>query len=202
MLKALFLVVLAYLLGSVPFALLVCKPFGIDPRKAGSGNPGATNVARLLGKKWGLLTLLGDLGKALGPLWVARYWLKDLPNYNWWLAGVGLAAFLGHLFPIYLGFRGGKGVATATGVMLLLCPLAVLVSLPLFILIVGVSGYVSVGSLTASALMPLWIYFFCRHPAYLTLSAVMALLIWFKHRENLRRLRRGEEKSWRKARAR
>lgn len=198
MLKGLLFIIGAYLLGSVPFAILICKPFGIDPRKAGSGNPGATNVARLLGKKWGLLTLVGDLGKALGPLVLAMSFLEETPHYQWWLSAVGFSAFLGHLFPLYLGFKGGKGVATATGVLLLLCPLAVVLSLPIFILAVALSGFVSVGSLLASALIPVWIYLFCPHPAYLALSLAMAALIWIKHRDNIRRLLQGQEKSWRK----
>ncbi|HIE33075.1 MAG TPA: glycerol-3-phosphate 1-O-acyltransferase PlsY [Thermodesulfobacteriaceae bacterium] len=198
MLKGLLFIIGAYLLGSVPFAILICKPFGIDPRKAGSGNPGATNVARLLGKKWGLLTLVGDLGKALGPLVLAMSFLEEAPHYQWWLSAVGFSAFLGHLFPLYLGFKGGKGVATATGVLLLLCPLAVVLSLPIFILAVALSGFVSVGSLLASALIPVWIYLFCPHPAYLALSLAMAALIWIKHRDNIRRLLQGQEKSWRK----
>lgn len=198
MLKGLIFIIGAYLLGSVPFAILICKPFGIDPRKAGSGNPGATNVARLLGKKWGLLTLVGDLGKALGPLVLAMSFLEEAPHYQWWLSAVGFSAFLGHLFPLYLGFKGGKGVATATGVLLLLCPLAVVLSLPIFILAVALSGFVSVGSLLASALIPVWIYLFCPHPAYLALSLAMAALIWIKHRDNIRRLLQGQEKSWRK----
>ncbi|OAQ21611.1 glycerol-3-phosphate 1-O-acyltransferase PlsY [Thermosulfurimonas dismutans] len=198
MLKGLVFIIGAYLLGSVPFAILICKPFGIDPRKAGSGNPGATNVARLLGKKWGFLTLVGDLGKALGPVALAKYLLRTDPYYYWWLSGVGLAAFLGHLYPIYLRFRGGKGVASATGVLLLLCPLAVGISLPLFIFSVALSGYVSVGSLLASLSAPLWVYLFCPRVPYMILASFMAVLIWIKHRENIKRLLRGEEKSWRK----
>jgi len=196
--KGCVLVIVAYLLGSIPFALLICKPFGIDPRKEGSGNPGATNVARLLGKKWGFLTLVGDLGKALLPVALAKYLLRHEPYYHWWLSGVGFAAFLGHLFPVYLRFRGGKGVASATGILLLLCPWAVAASLPLFVAAVALSGYVSVGSLLASATVPLWIYLFCRHTPYLLLASLMAVFIWVKHRENLKRLLKGEEKSWRR----
>ncbi len=199
MFKAWLLVIGAYLLGSVPFAILICRPFGVDPRRAGSGNPGATNVARLLGKKWGILTLALDLGKAVFPVWLAKKWLVEMPGYAWWVAGTGLAVFLGHLFPIYLRFRGGKGVASSAGVLLVLCPKALAVSLPVFILAVALSGYVSVGSLAAALLAPAWVYLFSTERAYLVMTVVMAVLIWIKHRDNLRRLLRGEEKSWRKS---
>ncbi len=199
MLKAFLLVAGAYLLGSVPFAVVVCRPFGIDPRRAGSGNPGATNVARLLGRKWGALTLVLDLGKAILPVAVARFWLKDLEGYPWWVAATGLAAFLGHLFPIYLGFRGGKGVASAAGVLLVVCPKALLLSLPVFVAAVALSGFVSVGSLLGSLLAPLWVRLFSPEPAYFWMTLLMTLLIWVKHRSNLQRLLRGEEKSWKRA---
>ncbi len=198
MLKAWGVLIAAYLLGSIPFALLVCRPFGVDPRRAGSGNPGATNVARLLGKKWGFLTLVLDLGKAVFPVWLAKNWLTGVPGYPWWVAGTGLAAFLGHLFPVYLRFRGGKGVASSAGVLLVVCPQALAASLPIFILAVALSGYVSVGSLVASLLAPVWVYLFSAERAYVAMSVVMAVLIWIKHRDNLKRLLRGEEKSWRK----
>ncbi|HFC97310.1 MAG TPA: glycerol-3-phosphate 1-O-acyltransferase [Thermosulfurimonas dismutans] len=199
MLKVYLLVAGAYLLGSVPFAVVVCRPFGVDPRRAGSGNPGATNVARLLGRKWGALTLVLDLGKAILPVAVARFWLKGLEGYPWWVAATGLAAFLGHLFPIYLGFRGGKGVASAAGVLLVVCPKALLLSLPVFVVAVALSGFVSVGSLLASLLAPLWVRLFSPEPAYFWMTLLMTLLIWIKHRSNLQRLLRGEEKSWKRS---
>ncbi|RUM88103.1 MAG: acyl-phosphate glycerol 3-phosphate acyltransferase [Thermodesulfatator sp.] len=185
----------AYLLGSIPFALVVARPLGVDPRRAGSGNPGATNVARLLGKKWGALVLVLDLGKALLPTALARAWLSD----PWWVAATGLSAFLGHLFPLWLGFKGGKGVASAAGVLLVLCPKALTLLLPVFVLAVALSGYVSVGSLTAAALAPAGVGLFYPQAAYFWMTLSMALLIWVKHRANLRRLLRGEEKSWRRA---
>jgi len=192
------LVLGAYLLGSVPFALVVCRPFGVDPRRAGSGNPGATNVARLLGKRWGFLTLVLDLGKAVFPVWLAGKWLAGTPGASWWVAATGFAAFLGHLFPVYLRFRGGKGVASAAGVLLVVCPKALALLIPLFVIAVALSGYVSVGSLSAAAVAPFLVHIFSPEPAYFLMTVLMSLLIWIKHRENLRRLARGEEKSWRK----
>ncbi len=189
---------LGYLMGSIPTALLVSKPFGLDPREHGSKNLGATNVARLLGKKWGLITLLGDMGKGIIPMLIAKRLFAGHPQVSWLVAGTGFFAFLGHLFPLYLKFRGGKGVATATGVFLVLCPLAVLINLGVFILAVKMTGFVSVGSLLTSALMPVLIYFICRNKAYLAIAGAMAVLIWIRHQANIRRLLRGEEKSWKK----
>ncbi|OAG27814.1 glycerol-3-phosphate 1-O-acyltransferase PlsY [Thermodesulfatator autotrophicus] len=196
--KAYLIFILAYLLGSIPTALLVAKPFGIDPRKHGSKNLGATNVARLLGKKWGLLTLLGDMGKGIIPMLLALYFFKNHPQKDFLVAGVGFFAFLGHLFPIYLKFRGGKGVATAAGVFLMLCPVALAIALVVFILAVKITGFVSVGSLLASALVPCLIPFICPNRIDFYTALIMAALIWFKHRDNIRRLIRGEEKSWEK----
>ena len=196
--KAYLLFLLAYLLGSVPTALLVAKPFGLDPRQHGSRNLGATNVARLLGKKWGLVTLLGDMSKGILPMLAALSLFKDHPQKDLLVAGAGFCAFLGHLFPVYLKFRGGKGVATATGVFLVLCPKALGLALVAFVLAVKISGFVSVGSLLASALMPFLIRLFCPTPVYEATAVVMALLIWLKHRDNIKRLLRGEEKSWKK----
>ena len=196
MLKVYFLVVGAYLLGSIPFALVVARPFRIDPRQAGSGNPGATNIARLLGLKWGLLTLFLDIGKAVLPVAGARYYLQGVKAYSWWVASTGLAAFLGHIFPIYLLFRGGKGVATATGVILVVCPKALLLSIPVFVSAVALSGYVSVGSLLGSLVTPLGVWIFYPQRAYFWMSLSMTIFIWLKHKDNLKRLLRGEEKPW------
>jgi len=176
----------------------VCRPFGIDPREHGSRNLGATNVARLLSKKWGLLTLLGDMGKGIIPMLLALSLFKDHPQRDWLVAGTGFCAFLGHLFPLYLKFRGGKGVATATGVFLILCPSALFFCLIAFVLAVKISGFVSVGSLLASALMPLLIHFLCPRQAYEITALVMAIFIWVKHQANIKRLLKGEEKSWKK----
>ncbi len=190
--------VLAYLLGSIPTALLVARPFGLDPREHGSKNLGATNVARLLGKKWGLVTLLGDMGKGIVPMLLAKYLFAGHPQGPWLVAGAGFFAFLGHLFPVYLRFRGGKGVATAAGVFLVLCPVAILIDIVVFALAVKFTGYVSVGSLLVAALTPVLIHFLCPEPAYFWTCLAMAVLIWVRHQANIRRLLRGEEKSWKK----
>ncbi len=189
----------SYLLGSIPFALVFSLPQGVDPRKEGSKNPGATNVARLLGKKWGLLTFLGDAGKGILALLLASYFLKqsNLPK-EVVLAGVGFFAVLGHLFSIFLKFRGGKGVATTIGVFLFLTPKAMLTGLAIFLIAVALTGFVSVGSLITTLLLPFLIHLFGYSKLYIICSALLGLFIWIKHRENIKRLLRGEEKSWKK----
>ncbi len=195
-----FLYSLAFLLGSIPTALIIALPQGVDPRKEGSKNPGATNVARLLGKKWGLLTFLGDSGKGILALFVGKLFTQK----SFWedpllFAGIAFFSILGHLFSPFLKFRGGKGVATTIGTFLLLAPKALFFSLVPFLLGVFISGYISVGSLLLSTSLPLFIYLWKYPTEYLISSLLIGLLIWIKHRENIKRLLRGEEKSWRRA---
>ncbi len=186
---------LSYLIGAIPFGLLIGRLAGIDVRHQGSRNIGATNVNRILGKKLGLLTLLLDIGKGFLPIFAASIFLPDGDIY---IALCGLAAILGHMFPLYLGFKGGKGVATTLGVFLFLEPWSILISLVVFIAAVAVSGFVSVGSLAASALIPFWLYLFGASQPVLIVAALAAILICFQHRANISRLVKGEEKSWKK----
>jgi glycerol-3-phosphate acyltransferase PlsY len=186
----------AYLLGSIPFGLLVGKLFGgADVRTAGSGNIGATNVARVAGPVAGILTLLLDAAKgAFAVVLAAR--LSD--QSSTWMMIAGLCALAGHCFPIWLGFHGGKGVATAAGVFLVLCPPAFLGSAILFVLVVVYWRYVSLGSMSAAAAMPLLIYFFWaphHAPPYAVTfgSLAAALLIVYKHDANIQRLVQGDE---------
>lgn len=190
---------LAYLLGSIPFALLISLPQGVDPRKAGSGNPGATNVARLLGKKWGLLTFLGDAGKGVFALLIVRLTVSENFAENPLLyAGVAFFAVLGHLFSLYLKFKGGKGVATTIGTFLILTPKALLLTLIVFFFTVYFSGFVSLGSILAVSLLPILIYLFKYPSEYVYSSLGLAFLIIIKHKENIKRLLKGEEKTWKK----
>ena len=191
-------VVVGYLIGSIPFGLVLGKALGIDVRQAGSGNIGATNVNRLLGKKMGAITLLADAGKAVLPMMAAAKLLEGQPMAQFWVAATGGAAFLGHLYPLYLKFKGGKGVATALGIFFYVQPLAVALCIVIFVAVVRVWGYVSLGSLLAAALMPLLV-FLLEGPGYKTyLALVIAVLIWLKHAENIRRLIKHEENSIRK----
>ena len=191
--RGVFLVALAYLIGSIPFGLVVAKAFGrgTDPRTAGSGNIGATNVARTLGTAAGVLTLLLDAGKAVFVLALAGYVLGS--GSHGWLALVGGAAFLGHVFPVYLRFRGGKGVATALGVVAYLSPVTVFVLFVLFALVVYFTRYVSLGSLCAAICLPVVMALFEGPRSYLNLSLMIAFLVVYTHRENIHRLLAGEE---------
>jgi glycerol-3-phosphate acyltransferase PlsY len=189
------LVLLGYLIGAIPFGLVFGKCLGVDVRSAGSGNIGATNVNRLLGKKLGALTLVADAGKALLPMVLASIILRDKPMADLWVALVGAAAFVGHIYPVYLGFKGGKGVATALGVFFYIQPLAVLICIIFFAAVVWLWGYVSLGSILAAALMPILLSLGSGTKIDITLAVFISLLIWLKHIENIKRLLRHEENS-------
>src|SRR3989442_9288516 len=147
----------AYLLGSIPFGLLLAKIFGdSDVRKSGSGNIGATNVARVVGPLAGILTLVFDTAKGAAAVWLASRVTNESAA---WMMIAAFAVLLGHCFPVWLKFTGGKGVATALGMFLVLCPLAAVSALLLFLLCVAYWRYVSLGSVAAAAAMPLLIYF-------------------------------------------
>jgi glycerol-3-phosphate acyltransferase PlsY len=186
----------AYLLGSIPFGLLLGKLFGAaDVRKSGSGNIGATNVARVAGPLAGILTLLLDAGKgALAVILAARL----STDSALWMMIAGLCVLAGHCFPIWLRFRGGKGVATAAGVFLVLCPVAFLAAAMLFVLVVMYWRFVSLGSIAAAAAMPLLVYlFWAPHhaPPYVVTfgSLAAAMLIFYKHDANIQRMVQGDE---------
>lgn len=185
-----------YLLGSIPFGIFMAKLFGgADIRSSGSGNIGATNVARVVGPAAGILTLLLDAAKGWFAVWLAA---RLMHGETLGMVLAGFFAMLGHCFPIWLRFRGGKGVATAAGVFLSLCPSALLAALILFLLVVGFWRYVSLGSVAAAAAAPLLIYLlWAPHfapPESVTLTALaIATLVIYKHRANIVRLSRGEE---------
>jgi glycerol-3-phosphate acyltransferase PlsY len=186
----------AYLLGSIPFGLLLTKLFGGgDVRKSGSGNIGATNVARVAGTLPGILTLLFDVAKGATAVWLTARVSDESAT---WMMIAALAALLGHCFPIWLKFRGGKGVATAAGAFLVLCPAALLGSVILFLLVAFFWRYVSLASISAAASMPLLIYFlWAPHHAPPPIVAFGALtaaaIIVYKHDANIQRLVQGEE---------
>ena len=161
----------------------------------GSGNIGATNVYRVLGKGLSTLTLVGDVLKGVIPVILACTLVGD----EIWIAMVAFVTFLGHLFPVFLRFRGGKGVATALGVFLVITPLVVPFSIIIFVLVVMKWRYVSLGSLTASALMPIFLCVLGYPIAYVNLSLAMGCLIFYRHRGNIKRLREGSEKKISKA---
>lgn len=188
----------SYCIGSIPFGLVLSRGTGIDIRSAGSKNIGATNVTRLLGKKLGTLTLLCDLLKGYLPMLIAAHLLEGTSSQHLAIALCGAAAVLGHMFPIYLRFKGGKGVATALGAFLYLAPLAVLGCLLVFIALVYFSGFVSLGSLLGSLSILLWLPLL--HAPYwkLWLAAFIVAMIWIKHAHNISRLLNGTEKTWKR----
>jgi acyl phosphate:glycerol-3-phosphate acyltransferase len=188
-----FLLVLlgAYLLGAIPTGVILTRLAGIgDVRQAGSGNIGATNVYRVAGRGLGLLTLLGDALKGVIPLLLVIHLLQPHP---WQIGAVAVAAFLGHCFPVYLGFKGGKGVATALGIFLVLSPLSVLVALIVFALLLWKWRYVSLGSVAAALLIPFLVLLFeASWPLFVATLAISALVI-LRHRANIERLLAGTE---------
>ena len=192
---------LAYLLGSIPFGYLLVKIFlKQDIRATGSGNIGATNVARSGAKGLGIATLLLDCGKAFLAVKIAQHIAPD--NYD--LAVVAaVAAILGHVFPIWLGFRGGKGVASALGVFLALSPVAAGCTFAIFLVIFLITHYVSLASIIGSAFFPLFGFYFVpyRTPIVIAGFLFIPLLIIIKHHENIRRLLSGTESRFGKKKA-
>lgn len=181
---------LAYCLGSISSSVLVCRLMNLpDPRTQGSGNPGASNVLRIGGKKAALLTLIGDVLKGLAPVVLAAM-ISDNPVV---IALVGLAAFLGHLYPFFFGFSGGKGVATAAGVYAGLSPQLILALLGVWLLMAMLTRYSSLSALTAAALSPVLAYLLASNPAYIVLCTAIALLTFWRHRGNIARLLDGTE---------
>lgn len=194
---------IAYAVGSIPFAYLAGAAAGVDLRTQGSGNLGATNVFRVLGWKIGILVFLADALKGAIPVLLLPPRIQAPGDPVLWALACGVAAILGHVRPLYLGFRkGGKGVATAAGVFFALAPLPMLITFAAFVAIVLGTGYVSLGSLAAAALLP--VLLFATHGATSPLfivSVVIACFVYWTHRANIGRLRRGEEhrfgKRWR-----
>lgn len=187
--------VACFLLGSVPFGLLIARRFcGIDPRTAGSCNVGATNVARLCGFKWGVLTLLFDLLKGFLPVLALTTSDSNIQSLAY---PAGLAVILGHMYSFFLDFKGGKGVATTVGVFLALAPLQFVIAGVACLAAIWKSGYVSVGSLTFVTLLPV-LFLVSGRFGDMLFALIVASLVVYAHRENIRRLLRGEEKPWMK----
>jgi len=190
MLNLIFLIIFGYLLGSVPFSYLIPKLKGIDIRKVGSGNVGATNVIRALGLKFGLLATILDLLKAVIPVYLATRFLF----FDWQIALVAVTPVLGHIFPVWLGFKGGKGVGSTVGVLLVLLGWKhFLILLAIWLLVIAIFQIMSVASLLMSSLLPLFMAYFSYPLPYFFLVIVLAILIWWAHRENLKRIKEGTE---------
>jgi glycerol-3-phosphate acyltransferase PlsY len=201
--RPVFVAIAAYLIGSIPFGYLIVRMSGGgDVRQTGSGGTGATNVSRRAGKAAGILTLVLDALKGAAAVLIAKALLDDGPaaNRGWWVGAAAVLVIIGHIFPVWLGFRGGKGVATGAGVFLVTAPFALLGAGLVFVAIVSLTRYVSLGSITAAAVIPLflWLQHLLIQPVadikpLLTSTAVGALLIIFAHRGNITRLIGGTE---------
>lgn len=199
------ILIAAYLLGSIPFGYLIVRAReGADVRESGSGATGATNVSRRAGKRAGIITLLLDAAKGTLAVLLARSFATDDFGINWWVAAASFIAVCGHCFPVWLSFRGGKGVATGIGVFLSLSPLAVACAAVIFILVVAITRYVSLGSILATAAFPLFVWLlsiYVRQNANLapviTAAIAIAALIILMHHANISRLMKGTESKFR-----
>jgi acyl phosphate:glycerol-3-phosphate acyltransferase len=189
MILPIFLFLLAYVTGSLSSAIIVCKVMGLpDPRKEGSKNPGATNVLRLGGKKAAVITLLGDVLKGVVPILIARF----LGVEGFFLGLIGLGAFLGHLFPIFFKFQGGKGVATSLGVVLAVSPLIGLLVVITWVLIAAIFKYSSLAALVSALLAPFYFLILNQKELFLPFLLI-ALILIARHYENIKRLISGTE---------
>lgn len=197
-------IILAYLIGAIPFGLIIARLSGIeDIRKHGSGNIGATNVWRLAGFKVAIWVFVGDIGKGVIAVLLARYYIANYQlttlGPDMFLVICAVMAVLGHIFPVYLGFKGGKGVNTALGTMATLLPYETLISFGVFILVLLVFKYVSLGSIlgTLALLVSVLVEKYLMHqnvaPIYIILCAILVLLIFITHRSNISRLIAGNE---------
>jgi len=191
-------VILAYLIGSLNFAMIISKIFKLsNPKTHGSKNAGATNMARVSGAKYGIIVLLGDALKAIIPMLICRYVLNFSDPY---LVYVGSAVVIGHLFPIYFNFKGGKGIATGFGFILVLSPLIALYLLVIFVITVATTRYVSLGSVFAAFFMPIFSLLLIRdklnNPSMITLI-ILGLLLIVMHHENIKKIfNKTETKAW------
>jgi len=191
MIPGIFFCLAAYLLGAIPFGLIIARlQRGIDIRDHGSGNIGTSNVLRTLGRKAALLTLGGDLMKGYVSVLLGR--LFEVPEP--WLVAAGVAAIIGHNWPAYVGFRGGKGVATSFGAALALMPHIAFLALAVYLAVAAVSRYTSLAALIGSASLVLWVHILRASRPQVLFSLISAVLIYLRHRENIQRLISGTER--------
>lgn len=190
MFNLILLIIFGYLLGSIPWGLLISKIKGVDIRKVGSGNIGGTNVVRGLGLKWGLLAGILDVLKGAIPVFLAIEFL----SFDWQIASVAISPVLGHIFPVWLNFKGGKGVAATTGVLfVLLWWPKFLILILVWLLVLALFQIMSFTNLLLVAFLPLVFWFSSFSLAYFILGLALFVLIWWAHRENIRRLKEGKE---------
>ena len=202
--RPILILIAAYLLGSIPFGYLIVRGVeGADVRESGSGGTGATNVSRRAGKRAGVITLLLDATKGALAVVLARSFVTDDFGINWWVAAAAFIAVFGHCFPVWLNFRGGKGVATGIGVFLSLSPLAVACAAVVFILVVAATRYVSLSSILATAAFPLFVWLLSVYvrpttnlAPVMTAAIATGALIILMHHANIVRLMKGTERKF------
>ncbi|MFK5912945.1 MAG: glycerol-3-phosphate 1-O-acyltransferase PlsY [Woeseiaceae bacterium] len=184
------LIVAAYLIGSLSSAIIVCKLMSLpDPRGEGSGNPGATNVLRFGGKKAAAITLFGDMVKGLIPVLIAQYLEMSILT----ISLVGIAAFLGHLYPVFFQFKGGKGVATMLGVLLGFSWMVGLATILTWLFMAKVVKISSLSALVATALAPAYVWLWWHHPAAISVTLIMTVMLFWRHRSNIQNMMKGTE---------
>lgn len=194
---------LSYLIGSIPFGVIISKRKGVDIRATGSGNIGATNVLRTMGKIPAILTLIGDTLKGAVPVLVCKIMLDHIGKFeeipfiyrdeSLWEGIVGLVAILGHMYPIFLSFKGGKGVATGLGVFIVYSPISTLLAIMIWLFTALITRYSSLSAIVASLSLPFFILFFDGFSIKIYFSIFIAIMIIFKHRDNIERLLKGTE---------
>ena len=183
----------AYLLGSIPMGFLVAKAKGIDIRKTGSGNIGATNAMRVLGKPAGIFVLVADAFKGYAAVWLAILMKKFTLDVETMSVIAGLCAVLGHNYTCWLKFKGGKGIATTAGVYLALAPTALGIAFVVFVLMVLITRYVSLGSISAAIVLPIAVNFTCNNDTLVIITFALGALAIYKHKSNIQRLMAGTE---------
>lgn len=197
MISFLLLIIFGYFLGSIPSGFLISKVKGVDIRKIGSGNIGGTNVVRALGVKWGLLVIILDVLKAVIPVYLATRVFAPHQYFggeDWQIASVALSPVLGHIFPIWLKFKGGKGMATTIAILFLLLDWRILlIWFFVWVLVMAISQIMSFTNLLMISFLPLALWYSSFSLAYFILGLALFVLIWWTHRENLKRIKEGVE---------
>ncbi len=192
MIKALIFSIIAYLIGSINFSIIICKLKGIDIKSVGSGNAGATNTVRTLGKKYGVAVFLLDFLKGLLSCLIAKIFAEEC------VIVAGIFAILGHIFPLYHGFKGGKGVSTTYGVLAMINIFAALIVGAVHLVLIKTTGVVSISTIASFVILPFVVFIFNKNLVSVMLCAVITLIVIFAHRDNIRRLVKGEENSFKK----
>ena len=191
LLRVFLYLILSYLCGAIPFGYLVAKLFkNVDIRTVGSKNPGATNVYRTISKPLGVLTLILDILKGFIPVYLVTILM---PDFYWMTISVSFVTIMGHIFTVFLRFKGGKGVATACGAFLALNPLAILLCFVIFVVVLAISRYVSLSSIVAAIMLPISLYLLNSLPEIVVFAGMMSILVIIRHMSNIKRLLNGTE---------